>query len=33
LHAGSLHLGATDGPVLRLTKLPYDVPTDADQAA
>jgi folate-binding protein YgfZ len=33
LHAGSLHLGAPDGPVLRLTKLPYDVPTDADQAA
>jgi hypothetical protein len=31
--AGALHLGAPDGPLLRLQSLPYAVPSDADQAA
>ncbi len=27
--AGELHLGAVDGPVLRLRELPYEIPADA----
>ena len=33
LGSGSLHLGAVDGPVLRRTALPYEVPLDAGAAA
>ena len=29
--AGELHLGAIDGPVVRLRELPYAMPADADQ--
>jgi folate-binding protein YgfZ len=29
LSGGSLHLGATDGPLLRQTELPYPLPADA----
>ena len=29
--AGQLHLGAIDGPVVRLRELPYAIPADADQ--
>jgi hypothetical protein len=28
--AGELHLGAADGPLLRLRALPYDVPLEQD---
>ncbi|MBS0307564.1 MAG: folate-binding protein, partial [Proteobacteria bacterium] len=28
LEEGSLHLGATDGPALRITSLPYALPED-----
>jgi hypothetical protein len=28
--SGSLHLGAADGPLLRLGELPYAVPLEAD---
>jgi tRNA-modifying protein YgfZ len=33
LHAGSLHLGAPDGPVLRRAELPYAVPVEAAAGA